>query len=382
MLEIYRRHNRSRCTSTDTQKCKAKRPCPIWIRGVGLDNRYIRRPLKTRDWNRAMDHMRLMEAGQEIPKPAIAKSKPNPTLEEWRDAYVAAAESENVRSDTIRKYRLLFKLLIEFANGKGIRHPEEFDIQALREFRATWKDQAPASRLKKQERLKKIFAFAFEARWVETNEAKSLGKILVDPTQKNPFEDTEMESILEAARDNIRNAIKSGKPANVETARATYAFILVLRYSGLRISDVCMLKRDALKGDHLAVRAIKNKGNVTVLLPSGVADQLRAIKPATPRYFFWNESSKLTSVTDLWRNRRLKEIFKDAGIKGGHPHRFRHTFAASLLNKGKSAKIVADLLGNSEKIVEKHYSAWVKARQQGLDEALTDANQDVKLISV
>jgi hypothetical protein len=42
MLEIYRRHNPTNCSSTDTQKCKAKkRPCPIWIRGSAPSGRYF-----------------------------------------------------------------------------------------------------------------------------------------------------------------------------------------------------------------------------------------------------------------------------------------------------------------------------------------------------
>src|ERR1700690_1216937 len=122
MLEIYRRHNPIKCASTDTQKCKARRPCPIWIRGIRPDGRYIRQPLKLRDWNRAMDHLRLMETGQEIPKPAPPRDQAKVTLDDWRDRYVSSARSENVGEDTIRKYKLLFRLLSEFATPKGIKH--------------------------------------------------------------------------------------------------------------------------------------------------------------------------------------------------------------------------------------------------------------------
>jgi len=39
-------------------------------------------------------------------------------------------------------------------------------------------------------------------------------------------------------------------------------------------------------------------------------------------------------------------------------------------------------LGNSEKIVEKHYSRWIKGRQQGLDEAVKKANGYHDLVPV
>jgi hypothetical protein len=42
------------------------------------------------------------------------------------------------------------------------------------------------------------------------------------------------------------------------------------------------------------------------------------------------------------------------------PHRFRHTFARILLQKpGVTVRDVAELLGNTEEMIRKHYGAWV-----------------------
>ena len=66
--------------------------------------------------------------------------------------------------------------------------------------------------------------------------------------------------------------------------------------------------------------------------------------------------------------RALKKLFKLAKVAGGHPHRFRHTFAAELLMAGASLTNISQLLGHSsEKITEKHYSAWIKGRQEKLE---------------
>ena len=47
-------------------------------------------------------------------------------------------------------------------------------------------------------------------------------------------------------------------------------------------------------------------------------------------------------------------------IEGGHPHRFRDTFAASLLLKGVSIESVSKLLGHASiKVAERHYAPWV-----------------------
>jgi integrase len=56
------------------------------------------------------------------------------------------------------------------------------------------------------------------------------------------------------------------------------------------------------------------------------------------------------------------------------PHRFRHTFARILLERpGVEVRDVAELLGNSEQMVRKHYSAWIPARQDRLTNILREA---------
>jgi integrase/recombinase XerD len=356
MLSLYRRHNPEKCSSKDTQNCSNKRrPCPIWIRGSKPDGTYIREPLKSRDWTKAVDIMREIEATGLRPVPA---AKHGVTIEDWRDQFIKNARTENVSEETLRKYTLLFKQLMSFAEDKGIRTPASLDLESLQQFRNSWKDKS-LSKAKKQERLRSVFKFATARKWISENPALQLGRIKVEKTQQLPFSSDEMTEILKAA-----------KTAGPEI----YTFILIMRFSGLRISDVAMLRRDSLEGNHLVLRTEKTGTPVKVLLPQVVADALRKIAKTNAEYFFWDGRSKLVSVTDLWRSRRIKPVFTAAKIKNGHPHRFRHTFAVELLKQGTRAGTVAILLGNTEQIVIKHYSAWVKERQQGLDDAVAKAN--------
>jgi integrase len=72
----------------------------------------------------------------------------------------------------------------------------------------------------------------------------------------------------------------------------------------------------------------------------------------------------MDSASDLWR-RKLRQVFKLAKIEHAHPHRFRHTFAVELLKKGVPIEEVSILLGHSSvRITERHYAAWVEARQE------------------
>jgi integrase len=280
--------------------------------------------------------------------------------------FIKNAKSENLNHETIRKYDLVFRQLIAFANDEGIRFAHELDLPALQKFRGTWKDGS-LSRSKKQERLRSIFKFAVAQKWAGENHALSLGKIKVERTQQTPFTEAEIEKILKAAQG---------------ISREVYTFVLVMRFSGLRISDACTLRVSSLEGSHLVLRTLKTGSKVRILLPDVVADALRKIRKVSPSYFFWSGNGKLASITELWRSRRLKRVFAAAEVEGAHPHRFRHTFATRLLQQGVPVGMVASLLGNSERIVEKHYSAWIEARQKGLDEAVQKANGYHQLAAV
>jgi site-specific recombinase XerD len=368
-LEIYRRHNTTKCSSKDSKQCgNRRRPCPIWVRGTIDTGSYIREPLKLRDWTKAEDVRREMELTGKLPKVTLSERDRRTTIEVWRDKFVQNARTENISEETLRKYKLLFKQLLAFAQEKGVRFVAELDLPTIQDFRTTWKDK-PLSKSKKQERLRSVFKFAIAQGWIEENPALQLGRIKVERTQQIPFTADEMEAILEIAS-------KSGPEV--------YTFILTMRFSGLRISDVCKLRVDSLQGDHLILRTEKTGTPVKVLLPKVVANALKTIRKENAEYFFWNKQSKLASITDLWRTRRIKLVFDKAKVKNAHPHRFRHTFAVELLKQGTPAGTVAILLGNTEQIVIKHYSAWVEARQQKLDDAVKKANgyHDIKPIAV
>ena len=82
------------------------------------------------------------------------------------------------------------------------------------------------------------------------------------------------------------------------------------------------------------------------------------------QYWFWTGNGKLqTAVTD-WQG-RLHKVFTDAKIRHGHAHRFRDTFAIELLLSGVPLERVSILLGHqSVKITERHYSPWIRERQE------------------
>jgi integrase/recombinase XerD len=96
---------------------------------------------------------------------------------------------------------------------------------------------------------------------------------------------------------------------------------------------------------------------------------LTTVPNENDRYFFYDGISQRESMVKSW-DRVFKKVGEtaDPPVANCHPHRFRDTFAVSLLLKGVSLDSVSKLLGHSSiKVTERHYAPWVKARQEHLE---------------
>ncbi len=60
------------------------------------------------------------------------------------------------------------------------------------------------------------------------------------------------------------------------------------------------------------------------------------------------------------------------GVKNAHAHRYRHTLATRLLERGASYELVADVLGNTPEVVRRHYGKRSKGRQDNIDRLMMD----------
>jgi len=132
----------------------------------------------------------------------------------------------------------------------------------------------------------------------------------------------------------------------------------------------------SLQDNRLSLYQAKTGEPVSILLDPAVADALRAVVKLNrnPKYFFWTGESTVPAAVSNWR-KRIAEVFKRAGVKDGHTHRFRDTFSVALLERGATVANVSRLLGHTSiKITEEHYAPWVKSRQDALDADLKGAN--------
>jgi integrase/recombinase XerD len=359
MLTIYRRHRKScahRAEGRGYRRCQ----CPIWVDGM-LAGREVRKSLALHDWQRAQDHVREWEARETEPKGA---SEPA-TILASTEKYLADATARRLNESTIYKYRLLFKQLETFATKHCLRYLRELNLETLDTFRAEWKD-GPRSGLKKLERLRAFFRFCERRKWVDENPAADLKAPKVQNRPTMPFTQAEMVKILVAFD-------KYSKRAGVANAQRLKAFVLLLRYSGMRIGDAVACGVDRVDGDKLFLYTQKTGVPVHCVLPAFVIRELAAAPKSSEGYFFWTGKSKLHSAIGKWQ-RRLQNLFALAEVKGAHAHRFRDTFAVELLLAGVPLERVSVLLSHqSIRITERHYSPWVRSRQDQLEQDLRRA---------
>lgn len=363
-LTIYRRH------STDCpHQAKGRRwhrcDCPIWVQG-SLAGEYVRESLNLTVWGAAQERVRGWEASGQV---GVIKNE-IPTVREAVEKYIADAEARNLKAESVKKIKdVIERRLRDYCTAQGYRSLRQLDVDAVREFRNELvKEYSANSARKRLEYVRAFFRFCHQSGWITANPAAVIKLPKADESPTMPLEKAQVDAMLKVA-DAFNTNGKFGK-GNRQRIRA---MILLLRYSGLRISDAAVLERSRLAGDKLFLYTQKTGTPVWVPLPPKTVQALEKSPSGNDKYFFWNGTCLPTSAVKIWE-RTFERVFDLANIPDGTLHRFRDTFAVELLLKGVPIEQVSILLGHSSlKITEKHYSPWVKARQEQLEAAVRKA---------
>ncbi len=342
MLHLYRRH----LDGCGKRKRKANCSCPVWVQGR-LHGRMIRKSLGIRNWESAQKIVRDWEAREGASLVSV---------KEALERYIADCEARGLRSETLRKYRLMQReLLAEF----GSRPLDAVGIDELSIYREKW-TLAPGTARTKIGLIRAFFRFCLDRGWIERNAASLLKHPRAVHKPTLPVSDEDFEKLLRATeRFPVGGAYKE------RTGERLKAFILALRYSGLRIQDCALLKREKLRDGRIFLYSQKTNVPVWVPIPEFVVKELEKFGG---EYFFWSGQGLVKTTLGNWQ-RSLERLGKIAGVKF-HAHQLRDSFAIGLLTKGVPLETVAVLLGNSLKICERHYSPWIQARQDRLEEAV------------
>lgn len=232
--------------------------------------------------------------------------------------------------------------------------------------------------------LRRMFNYARQNKYIRENPV-NYPRLNYFSTQTLPFTDDELALMF--ADPEVRE-----KP-NLR------AVMLMLLYTGLRISDVAGMRRENIHFDSGRIEVKAQKNGAILSLP--IHAELRPVlieHLATPRDY--ESERKLASAlrkqckfakarmllrkadidearskspfvfpTDTGKydhslEAKLRRVWKRCGIVNAHAHRFRDTFSVKLLAQGASLYDVSRLLGNSVRVVERHYAPYVKELQE------------------
>ena len=400
-LNLYRRHS-SHCPvgrplheityeADELRRRLKKCECPIYASGT-LSRQFKRKNTErihwadakviVAEWESAGSWNGALKPVTQPPTGPVSDASPTRiSITEALQAYLAVREGAGIAAATLRKYRTFTKQLLAFADARGYVMLNQFTAGDIDVFYASWKLGARA-KAKALGTLRSFFRFCMNREWLVKNPVTSDLKPPLGANRaanKNPFTDDEIQRILHAC-DRLKSLTWSNgfRKRSIWTGEDTKDFIWMLVYTGLRISDVGLFHMSRLRGNEVFLRAKKNGGDVFTWIPNWLRDRLQErAKRHGERPFAVGASDRLETVTDLWR-RKINQVFEFTGKfeETPTPHRFRHTFARILLQRGVPVADVADLLGDDEDTVREHYSRWVPERQARLTNILQDAFTD------
>jgi len=404
-LKLYRRH-RTECEGGHLEDTRSgefeegrrgwkKCACLIHVSGT-LGGKFNRRQTGKSDWEEAKALAAAWEAADswdgkaEPPPPPVTAAVPGRiTLADAVRVFLTHREGARIAPATLRKYRTFTKQLTAFADTRGYVILDQLTAGDIDVFYGGWKLGARAKG-KRLGTLRAFFRFCMNRKWLLENPVSGDIKPPIGANRvanKAPYTDDELQRILDAC-DKLGEVVwTNGRERGAWTGEDVKDFIWVMVYTGLRISDVGLFHMNRLKGNEVFLRAKKNGGEVFAYIPDWLSERLHArAKRCGARPFVVGQSNRLETVTDMWR-RKIGKVFELAGKfeETPTPHRFRHTFARVLLQRGVPVADVADLLGDDEKTVREHYSRWVPERQARLTKILKDAFDDrprPKLVSI
>jgi integrase len=418
-LNLYRRHFRTpgKCTAgyePDFRNYEAdelrrgwkKCRCPIYSAGT-LGRKFNRKNTKKITWAEAKAVVTQWEAAGRwdddiapaMPSPPAPTSTSEPdgiTIERVVAAFLAE-HAESLAPNTQRKYRTILSKLKEHSAAKGYVEIDQWTPIDVREFRTSW-DVSRATAGKNMSSVKAFFEFALSNEWIARNPARLVrnprSRANADPRNEEriPFSDDELKRMFEAcetqygkrrirwSRNVHHRPAEPGLVANYKyrwTGQDLADFISISVYTGLRISDVSTFHIDRLRSNgECHIRTTKSGRKVYTWIPEWLQQRIRRrAEEFGPLIFGAHSTPNMNVITDIWR-RKLKRLWDLCGPWPEKPtaHRFRHTFARILLQRPSvTVRDVAELLGNTEEMVRKHYAAWVSERQERLTSLLKEA---------
>ena len=243
--------------------------------------------------------------------------------------YCCSLVTEGKSRNTIKAYRRELVSLSDYCN-KNLLEITTIDI---RMYMASFvKSVKQGTYVAKKDRLSAFYSWLFREEMIEKNPMLKV-KVKKEKKQKlDCFTDEEIDS-LQAACKTLRQR----------------AMLEVLASSGLREEELCNLNRDDINFVTREVIVRNGKGGksrttyISNVCKKHLAKYLESRSDNLECMFVSNYKRRISCSTVA---RDLKKISRIANVQDCHAHKFRHTVASRLAERGMSIQYIQELLGH------------------------------------
>ncbi|GAB4574312.1 MAG: site-specific tyrosine recombinase XerD [Rhodothalassiaceae bacterium] len=279
------------------------------------------------------------------------------------DFLAALAAERGASENTVLAYR---RDLEDLAQISG-RSPESLTDEDLRGYVRSLRARgfAASSAARRLSALRQYYLFLFREGLRSDNPMTGIAA----PRRERPLPRLLSEAEVERLLDHAEACAR--KSPSLATLRL-HALVELLYATGLRVSELVALRRDALRSG-LPLLHVRGKGGTERLVPFGdrarraVFDYAAALdtepRSRTSPWLFPSRSSS-GHLTRIRVQQLLKDLARAAGIDPGKlsAHKFRHAFATHLLAHGADLRAVQKMLGHADIATTQIYTHVLEER--------------------
>ncbi len=310
------------------------------------------------------------------------------TLSQAFDGMVRSKIAEGVSVHTVRNYRTAFKKFQTYIAS----HPERSAAESkdppfasitrglLIEFFAWLREEyvsepdgvAPRGRIKLSPKsvlnihteLSALWTWAVQEGYVKENPLRTIALPDAQPPVVEPYTREQIEALVKACDRSHTWKTRELTTNTRSTADRDHAIILTLLDTGLRASELCGIKFGDVNMTANSIKVL-GKGQKERVVFFGkraakalwkyLTPRLKDNRPDDPVFVVGPDDDPRPLTRDVLA-RLLARIGERAGVKGVHPHRFRHTFAITYLRNEGDLFTLQALLGHSDIEMVKRYA--------------------------
>jgi len=266
------------------------------------------------------------------------------SLKEAVSGWLLSGEIAGWSPKTLDDRRIWMGRVREFLEAREL----VFDVNGLRAYFAAYQRGAdgrsmrpprPASVKHVHSLLSAFGSWCVEEGLLDSNPMKRIPAPTLRDDGIEPYADEELNALLRAAKDGQKNAERNT------------AIVHFLADTAVRASEMCALTLDdvSVGAGTAQVRCGKGGKSRQVAFGKATAMALYRYLRAEPHDgsdpLFLSERGGPMTVGSLFQ--LCKRLGRAAGVRGVHPHRFRHDAAVRLLRNGAHAFGVMNLLGHT-----------------------------------